>query len=317
MQVFVAGATGVLGRALLPQLTAAGHTVYGLARTPEKLLRVENLGGKAVRGDVLDGKAMLALFARHRPDVVVNFATAIPLKLKIQPLDWQMNDRIRVEGVRNLLAAAKTVGVRLFVQESAGFVCQSRGDDWMDEEAARTDHPFLRATREMEDLVRAVPTGVVLRLGALTTADSWHIQQSITAMRRGLMPIVGDGAPYVSTIHAMDAAHAVVCALAYPEFATGQTFNVVDNEPARMRDLWPYAARMLHAAPPKHVPPFMAKMVVGALTLEVLTASYRMTNLKIRERLKFEPRYPTYRETWQQVAQSVADKEFAASEDLK
>jgi nucleoside-diphosphate-sugar epimerase len=317
MRILVAGATGVLGSALLPRLVGAGHTVYGLARSPEKLLRVENLGAQAVRGDILDGKAMLALFERHQPEAVINFANAIPLKLKIQPSDWQRNDRLRVEGVGNLLAAAQQVETRLFVQESVGYVCQSQGDHWIDEEAPRSEHPFLRATREMEDRVRATPFGVLLRLGAVTAADSWHIQQSVTALRRGLLPVIGDGAPFVSTVHVEDVAQAVLCTLAAPEAAIGQTFNVIDNEPARMKDLWPYAAQQLHAPPPKHVPPFMAKLVVGALTLEVLTASYRMTNRKIRERLKFDPRYPTYRESWQQIAQAVAGKEFTASADLK
>jgi nucleoside-diphosphate-sugar epimerase len=317
MRIFVAGATGLLGRSLATKLVAAGHTVYGLARTPEKLLLVENLGGSAVRGDVLDGKTMLDLMQRHRPDAVVNLATAIPLRLKIQPQDWQMNDRLRTEGVHNLLAAAQAVEARLFIQESAGYVCQSRGGQWIDEDAPRSDHPFLRATREMEDRVRAVPIGVLLRYSAVASADSWHMQQSIVAMRRGLMPILGDGEAYISTIHVEDAAQAVVCALANPAAAAGQTFNVTDNEPAQMREVWPYAAKLLHAPPPKHVPSFMAKLVVGALTLEVLAASYRMTNHKIREMLNFQPRYPTFRETWQQIVEAVAGRDFAASADLK
>jgi nucleoside-diphosphate-sugar epimerase len=316
MRVFVAGATGVMGRTLLPRLAAAGHSVFGLARTSEKLVLVDRLGAHAVRGDVLDGAAMADLLERHRPEVVVNLATAIPLKLRIHPKEWEMNDRIRTEGTGNLLAAARRVDAALFVQESAGYTCNSRGDQWIDEDAPRSSHPFLRATLEMEDRVRATPNGVLLRYGALTGADSWHIQQSVSAIRRGVMPIVGDGAPFVSMIHVEDAAQAVVRVLANPAAASGQTFNVVDNEPVRMRDIWPYAAKTLHAPPPKHVPTFMAKMVVGALTLEILTASYRMTNRKICDLLRFSPRYPSYRESWQQIARAVAGREFTPSEDL-
>lgn len=317
MRVFVAGATGLLGRALLPQLTAAGHSVLGLARTPEKLVLVDSLGAQAVRGDVLDGAAMSDLFRQHWPDAVVNLATAIPLKLRINPKDWELNDRIRTEGTCNLLAAARAVDATLFVQESVGYICETQGDQWIDEEAPRSSHPFLRSTVEMEDRVRATPNGVLLRYGAVTAADSWHIQQSVTALRRGVMPIVGDGAPFISMIHVEDAAQAVVRVLANPAAAAGQTLNVVDNEPTRMREVWPYVAKQLHAPPPKHVPVFMAKMAVGALTLEILTASYRMTNHKIRELLQFSPCYPTYRETWQQIAQAVAGREFTPSEDLK
>jgi len=317
MRVFVAGATGVLGRALLPRLAAAGHSVYGLARTPAKLLSVENMGANAVRGDVLDRETMSNLFRAYRPDAVVNLATSIPLKLRINPSDWEMNDRIRIDGTRNLLSAAREVEVRLFVQESVGYICTSRGDEWMDEEAPRSQHAFLRTTLEMEDQVRASPAGAVFRFGAVTSADSWHIQQSIAAMRRGMMPIIGAGEAFISMIHAADAAHAVVCALADPLSAAAHTFNVVDDEPVRMRDLWPYAAAMLHAPPPKHVPAFMAKLAVGAVTLEVLTASYRLTNTKIRERLQFNARYPDYREAWRQIAQDVNGMEFAPPIELR
>src|SRR5690348_14609127 len=104
MRVFVAGATGVLGRALLPLLKAAGHQVFGLARTPEKLLQVSGQGTEAVRGDVLDAEAMRRLAREIQPEAMVNLATVIPLKLRIVPKDWEPNDRVRVEGATNLLA---------------------------------------------------------------------------------------------------------------------------------------------------------------------------------------------------------------------
>src|SRR5215468_7997401 len=98
MRVFVAGATGVLGRALLPELTAAGHEAVGLARSPEKLLTVDRMGAQAVRGDVLDAAGIRRLVEEARPDAIVNLATAIPLKLRLNPKDWEQNDRVRVEG---------------------------------------------------------------------------------------------------------------------------------------------------------------------------------------------------------------------------
>src|ERR1051326_3420034 len=182
MRVFVAGATGVLGRALLPQLKAAGHEVFGLARTPEKLLQVAGLGTVAMRGDVLDADAMRRLVRETQPEAIVNLATIIPLKLRINPKEWEPNDRVRVEGTANLLAAGQEVGVRLFVQESVGYVCQSQGAGWIYEDAPRSTHPFLHATLQMEDMVQssALPT-VLLRLAALMSADSWHTQQSVAA----------------------------------------------------------------------------------------------------------------------------------------
>jgi nucleoside-diphosphate-sugar epimerase len=318
MRVFVAGATGVLGRALLTQLQAAGHEAVGLARTPEKLLLVHRLGAQAVRGDVLDAETMRRLVQETRPDAIVNLATAVPRKLRVGPRDWEQNDRVRVEGTTNLLAAAQEGDVQLFVQESVGYVCESRGDDWIDEDAPRTNQAFLRATVQMEDLTRAsrVPAAL-LRLAALNSADAWHTQQSIAALRRGLLPIVGEGSAFLSLIHSEDAAHAVLCALANPRAAAGQTFNVVDDEPVRQRDAQNYAAHVLRAPAPKQIPPLVAKMVVGAFTVEKFTTSYRMRNAKIRRVLGFAPRYPTYRENWAQIVQEVGERDFPPAEEWR
>ena len=198
MRVFVAGATGVLGRALLPQLTTAGHEVIGMARTPE------------------------------------------------------------------------------------------------------------RAALKMENIARS-PYGPVclLRIAAFLSADAWHTQQSVLALKRGLLPIIGEGANYVSQIHAFAAAQAVLCALANPDAAQGETFHVSDDEPAPMRDIFPYVAKLLHAPAPRHVSPFIARTIVGACTVELLTASYRMSNAKINRALGFTPRFPSYRESWQEVLREL------------
>jgi nucleoside-diphosphate-sugar epimerase len=318
MRVFVVGATGVLGRALLPQLMAAGHTAIGLARSPEKAVAVEKQGGQAVRGDVLDAGALRRLLRETQPDAIVNLATATPLKLRINPKDWEMNDRVRVEGTTNLLAAAQEARIQIFVQESVGYVCQSRGTEWIGEDAPRSRHPFLRATLQMEDIARAgsVPT-TLLRFAALVTADAWHTQQSIAALRRGMLPLIGDGSAYASQVHAEDAAQAILCTLADPQAAAGQTFHVVGDAPAPMREVFPYIARLLHAPAPRHVAPFLAKMAVGAVTIEILTASYRMSNLKIKQRLGFAPRYPSYQQSWAQVVAEVGERDFTPADDLK
>jgi nucleoside-diphosphate-sugar epimerase len=311
MRVFVAGATGVLGKALLPQLQAAGHEAVGLARTPEKLLLVDRLGAQAVRGDVLDAETMRRLVRETKPDAIVNLATAIPRKLRVGPKDWEQNDRVLAGGTASLLAAAQEGGVRLFVQESVGYVCESRGDGWIDEETPRTNQAFLRITVQMEDLIRAsrVPA-TLLRLAAPNSADAWHTQQSIAALRRGLLPIVGEGDAFLSLIHAEDAAHAILCALANPRAAAGQTFNVVDDEPVRQRDVQNYAARVLRAPAPKQISPLAAKMILGAFAVEKFITSYRMSNTKIRRVLGFAPRYPTYRENWAQIAQEIGARDL-------
>ena len=318
MRVFVAGATGVMGRALLPALVAQGHETIGLARTPEKLLAVSQTGAKPVRGDVLDEERMARIIEQVQPEAIVNLATRIPLKLRVNLDHWKENDYVRVAGTGNLLDAAHCGGLRLFVQESMDQVCETQGDDWIDENSPRSKHAFLHATEQMEDRVRAsgLPT-TILRFSVLSAPDSWHSQQSVTAIKRGLLPIIGDGSAFVSMIHIADAVQAILLSLEKPDLAAGQTFNVVDNEPGRMRDILPYAAQLLHAQPPRTVPPLMAKMIVGALTIDVLTQSHRMSNAKIKQTLGFEPRFPTYRETWTQIARDIGTHDIAPSEDLK
>jgi nucleoside-diphosphate-sugar epimerase len=318
MHVFVAGATGVLGRAVIPRLLEAGHAITGLARSPEKLLLVDKLGATAVRGDILEGDGISRLLLERRPDVVVNLATAIPLRLKIDPQDWALNDRIRTTGTLNLTRACEAAGVGLLVQESVGYICASRGAGWISEDSPRSTHPFLKATVEMEDIVRAAKTpGVLLRLGALMSPESWHTQQSVAALRRGMLPIIGDGSAYLSLIHVEDVASAIVHVVGNPDAAAGNTYNVVDEAPATMAEVFPYTARLLGAPKPKSIPPFLAKLAIGSLTLDILIASYRMDGAKIRAELGFVPRYPTYRETWDQIAAALADREISISDDLK
>jgi nucleoside-diphosphate-sugar epimerase len=317
MRVFVAGATGVLGRATIPRLIAAGHEVIGLARTPEKLLDVTRLGATPERGDVLDAATMNAIVAKTQPQAIVNLATAIPLKLRVNAKDWEPNDRIRTEGTHNLLNAARQTNCKLFVQESVGYVCAPHSTNWLTEESPLSAHPFLQATQQMERQVQqSTLPATLLRFAALTAADSWHTQQSIVALRRGLLPIVGDGTAWVSLISVEDAAAAILLTLENADTAAGKIYNVVDNDPDTMRAILTYAAECLHASPPRQVPALMAKMIVGSLTLEVFTASYRMSNARIRQELGFAPQFPTYRELWRHLAQQTAGKNFAASHDL-
>jgi 2-alkyl-3-oxoalkanoate reductase len=303
LHVFVAGATGVIGRALIPRLLAAGHAVTGLARSPEKLLEVDRMGASAVRGDLLDAEALSRIVAERRPDAVVNVATSIPRSLKIDPAEWLPNDLLRSRGTVAIARACEAAGVRLLVQESVGYVCEPRGSDWITEGSPLSPHPFLKATREMEEIVRSSPVpSVILRFAALMSPDAWHTQQTVAALRRGMLPIIGKGDAYVSMIHVEDAAVAILGVLDHADTTAGQTYNVVDDAPAEMADVFAYAASVLGAPAPRSVPPLLAKLAVGGLTLEILAASYRMGNQKLRSDTSFSPRYRTYKETWRQIA---------------
>ncbi len=314
-RVFVAGATGVLGRELIPQLLEAGHTVLGLARTPEKLLQVVKMGAKAVRGDVLEPETMRRVVQESAPDVVVNLATVIPLKLRVNPADWVMNDRVRVEGTSNLLKAAEGLPLRLFIQESVGYVSQSQADAWIDENTPLSSHAFVQATIDMERRVREseLPT-TVLRFGALLSDDSWHAQQSVAAIRKGLLPIIGQGESYMSLIHTHDAGRAIVHLMDQADHARGRVWIASEEEPAQSAEIIPFVAELLKSPSPRRVPAMLARALVGAVTIEVLGASYRLSSRRLREDLGFRLVYPTYREIWSHIAGQVEGKSFKFTE---
>lgn len=319
MRVFIAGATGVLGRALLPALIAQGHVVIGMAHTPDKMKVVTQLGGLTLHGDILDAERLGRIITKVQPEAIINLVTKIPLKLRLNLDDWKENDRVRLQGTSNLLkAAGHAPNLKIFVQESMDQVCETQGDRWINENSPRSQHTFLRATIQMEDMVRAAKLpATLLRFSVVNAPDSWHTQQSVTAIKRGLLPIISDGNAFVSMIHVADAVQAIVCALQQPDVAAGQTFNVVDDAPSRMRDILPYAAQLLQAQPPRTVPSFMAKLIVGALTIDVLTQSHRMSNARIKQCLSFVPCFPTFRETWTDIVHTIGTRDFVASEDLK
>jgi nucleoside-diphosphate-sugar epimerase len=276
------------------------------------MIAVQSLGADAVRGDILDGDGMVQLLLQLRPDIVVNVATSIPLRLKIDPKDWEQNDRIRTVGTRNLLQACESAAVKLLIQESVGYVCSSQGASWITEDSPRSINPFLKSTVQMEDAVRAanVP-GAILRLGLLMSADSWHTRQSVAGLRRGMLPIVGDGSAYMSLIHADDAAGAIIDVIDHADTAAGRTYNIADGSPASMAEVFRFAAAALKAPAPKSVAPFLARIAVGALTVDILAASYRMSAERAKAEIGFAPRYPTYRDTWTQIAAALANSEIA------
>jgi nucleoside-diphosphate-sugar epimerase len=316
MRILVIGASGVVGRVLVPRLLAEGHEVYGSAVSAEGVLAVDRLGAKVLRIDLLDEASVRNGVERAKPEGVVNLATAIPLRLKLDPRDWEQTNRLRNAGLKNLVAACRTQGGLPIVQEDVGYVCASKGDGWMDESAPRSRHAFLQPVVQMEDFALGCGLPVtLLRFAAVLGAEFWHTQQMVAALRRGMLPLVGDGSAFMSLVHVEDAARAIQLAVTRPPKSGSRVYNVVDEEPARMRDVLPYVARLLNAPAPRRVPAMLASLAAGALTMEILGASYRMSGARIREDLGFQPRYPTYRETWQEVGSHLQSKTIDLSGD--
>lgn len=291
MKVFVAGATGVAGRAAIRALIADGHDVTGLARTDEKAAELGRAGAQAARvdlfGDDLEG-------AVRGHDAVVNLATRIPTPERaLLPGAWKENDRIRREGSRNLVDAALAAGARIYVQESLGFVYRDSGDEWIDEDAPM-DVPSYAATvldAEAEtDRFRSVGTGVVLRFAQFYAAGTPHTTTVVGTARKGLSPFFGPPEAFSSMIHADDVGTAVAAALRAPS----GIYNIVDNEPLRRRELGDILAAALGAGSLKTIPPPLA--AVGGSKIRLLMRSQRLSNRRFREATGWNPSVPTARE---------------------
>jgi nucleoside-diphosphate-sugar epimerase len=316
MRVLVAGATGVLGRRVVPRLLEMNHDVVGLARSEanERLLR--KLGAEPRRGDLFRLDEVRE--AASGCDAVLHLATAIPTKARSTRADWALNDRIRREGTRNLVDAAARGGARLYIQQSVLFVYGDRRGELMDEASPIADRlaPILESARDMEEIVHGASRNglatVILRFGSFYSHDSAHTRILFEMTRRNRSVLIGRGTNYTNPIHVDDAAEAVALALEKRETLAGDVVNVCDDEPATARAVSEFIAEELKARGPRNLPLFVARLVLGPHLVGAVTASVRCSNRKAKERLGFRPTYPTYREGYraelQKWRQSLAPR---------
>ena len=218
MRVAVTGATGVIGRNVVPALVAAGHDVVGLARTPEKAALLEQLGATAAQTCLSDHDGLVTMF--RGADAVANFATNVPVGLSaLLPARWRTNDRLRTEGVRRVVAAARDAGVRRVIQESVSFLYAAQGDDWITEdspvEITRATEPASVGESHVQAYACGSRTGVVLRFGMIVGDDAMTRFQ-LRAVAHGRA--IGLGAPdgWAHVVHTDDLGPAVAAALVAP-----------------------------------------------------------------------------------------------------
>lgn len=295
MRVLVAGATGVIGRQLVPLLTQVGHEVIALSRSG----RARSLPGvQEVAADALDRTALTSAVRRVAPDAVVHLLTAIPHQLDPRRFAVQMaaTNRLRTEATANLVAAAGDVRL---VSQGLAYAYRPAGGSPADEDRPLwTDgpKPFRPAARALVDLERmtAEVGGVVLRFGHLYgPGTAFAPDGSFTAqVRAGKVPIVGDGGSVFSFTHTHDAATAIVAALEKP--VTG-ALNIVDDDPAPMREWLPEVARVLGTRAPKRVPTVLARLGVGAWGVAYMTGLVGADNRRARRLLDWRPGHPSWR----------------------
>ena len=300
MRVFVAGATGVLGRRTVLRLVAGGHQVVGLSRSHANMEWLKANGAEPRQGDLFNAAQVREL--SRDCDAVLHLATAIPDKIRSRAKDWAMNDRIRREGTKNLIEVALANRAKVYIQQSVTFIYGHRNGEWVDEEAPVTAEgaPRLQSTLDMERMAaeaaaRGLPV-INLRCGAFYCWDSSQTQTIFRMVKRGLFPVIGDGSACWNLIHVDDAAAAVVKAVENHASNTGQTFNICDDEPVTFRVLVDYVAEVLGARRPRSIPPWLVRLVLGAESVRFFQASVRVQNAKAKERFRWRPEYPTYRE---------------------
>jgi nucleoside-diphosphate-sugar epimerase len=296
MRVLIAGATGVVGRQLVPLLRAEGHEVAGTTRSTKGFGLLRELGARPVAVDLLDREAVRKAVAEVRPDAIVHQATDLAkLGNNFRHFDklFAMTNRLRTEGTEHLLAAADETGVQRFVAQSYrwGFV-DAHGT--IDPNPPAAFRQSAAALRRLEELVSSTSGGVALRYGGFygphTSLDAGGPQ--IVAVRKRQIPIVGDGGGYFTFLHVHDAATAAVAALT----RGNGVYTVVDDEPARVRDWLPYLASVLGAKPPRHVPAWVGRLVAGEGATYLLTQAPPASNARAKEELGWTPRYASWRD---------------------
>jgi 2-alkyl-3-oxoalkanoate reductase len=301
MKIFIAGATGVLGRRLVKQFRDRGHVVQALARNTKNEATIHALGAESRSGDLFYADSLAR--AGEGADVVIHAATAIPTGAKPSPSDWQTNDRIRREGTRALSECAARVGAKLFLVQSITWVARPANQGSFDEDSPFHPDAITRSTEEMETIANEAGErsgfGVgILRFGWFYSADSAHTRYFGENLAARKLPIIGKGDAIWSWIHVEDAASAFVTVA---EAQSSGLWHVVDNEPVVSSDYLRYFAKRLGAAEPRHVPVWLARMLAGSAAVDFMTSSTRTSNERFRREFNWNPRFPSYREGLEEV----------------
>jgi nucleoside-diphosphate-sugar epimerase len=312
MKVLVAGATGALGRQLVPKLVAAGHQVSGTTRTKAKFLMLRDLGATPVELDALDPDSVARAVAAAEPDVIVHELTALSGELDMRHFDrdFAQTNRLRAEGTDHLLAAGRALGIERFVAQSfAGWPTARVGgpvkteDDPLDPTPAESMRRSHDAIRHLEEAVTgaAWTEGIVLRYGGFygpgTSMD--RDGQFVDLIRRRRFPVVGDGGGVWSFIHIEDAADATLAAV---ERGRRGVYNIVDDEPAPVAEWLPAAATVIGARPPRHVPRWAGRLLAGEAATVMMTEMRGASNEKAKRELGWQPRHATWRQGFAEAA---------------
>jgi nucleoside-diphosphate-sugar epimerase len=301
MRVFVTGATGALGRHLVPGLVASGHEVTATTRTPGKTGQLREAGAAPVVVDGLDRAAVIAAVRAAEPEVIVHQMTALADMRSLRNPDrvFAVTNELRTRGTDNLLAAAAEAGTRrVVVQGYTGWPNERSGapvkaeDDPLDPRVPSSAAQTLAAIKYVEQTVpQAAPEGIVLRYGSFYGPGASQVL--LDMLRKRQVPVVAGGTGIWSFIEITDAAAATVAAV---DRGDPGVYNIVDSDPAPVADWLPYLARVAGAKPPLRVPAWLGRLLAGEFVVTQMTTARGSSNDKARKYLGWEPRYASWRE---------------------
>jgi 2-alkyl-3-oxoalkanoate reductase len=302
-RVFVAGATGAVGKRLVPLLVEAGHVVVGMTRSQQKAETVRGAGAEAVVADALDREGVIDAVREANPEVVVHELTALRGQFDPRRFDRMLEatNRLRTEGTDHLVEAARAAGARRFVAQSfAGWPYERSGgpvkteEDPFDPDPPHSMRGALDAIRHLESAVLNAERleGIVLRYGYFYGPDT-GLGASLEDMRRQRLWIVGGGTGVWSFVHVEDAARATAAAI---ERGAPGVYNIVDDDPARVSEWLPGLAESIGAKPPRRLPVYLGRLSAGEADVSLMTRVRGASNAKARRELGWEPVYKSWRE---------------------
>jgi nucleoside-diphosphate-sugar epimerase len=299
MRIFLAGATGVIGRPLVPQLLQAGHEVTALARTPEKAAALREQGVETAVADAFDADGVREAVVSARPEVLIHQLTALPREMNMRKYAEQVKptSRLREETTPIFLAAAREAGARRAIFQSISFMTAPEGPPVVDETAPVFSSPISKSTVAMERFVLEAEAleGVVLRYGFFYGPGTYYAPDGfmVNLVRKRQMPIVGSGEGRTSFIHVDDAAAATVRAL---DHGGPGIYNITDDHPATQKEWVPEVARLIGAGKPRHLPAWLVRLVAGQYAVMMGTSLRGNANAKAKADLGWEPRWPNWRD---------------------
>ncbi|MEA2158105.1 MAG: hypothetical protein QOD66_485 [Solirubrobacteraceae bacterium] len=305
MKILVAGATGAIGRQLVPRLVSAGHEVVGMTRSEAKLATLHELGARPVIADALDPDQIAEVVAQAQPEVIVHQLTAIGgLDIRHFDRDFALTNRLRTEGTDHLLSAGRAVGVKRFIAQSytswpyarTGGPLKSE-EDPLDPSPGREIVQTLAAIEHLEAAVTQADwtVGIVLRYGGFYGPGTSLSEggEQFEMIRKRKFPVVGTGAGIWSFIHVADAAEATVKAVEHGERGI---YNVVDDDPAPVAEWLPAMAEKIGAAKPWRVPRFVGRLFAGEAGTLMMTEVRGASNAKAKRELGWQPRHASWRD---------------------